>query len=214
MSRHLLLFFVAALTFTSGVSAQRMYKSVGPDGKVTFSDIPPIETASKITVIRKGSKPQPEKKFADETENSTVDLYAADAAGQNQRWIDLRSRSTSMFARGDYDGVIRVEKAAMEIARKNSPSDPRIVASMHALGSAHQALGNYAQSIALFERAISMSKGGPPYARADELYRELVAAHLTVAKLRIESESAAYSAAARERVENENAYAEGTKKRP
>ncbi len=191
-----------------------MYKSIGPDGKVTFSDIPPIETASKITVIKNGSNRQPEKKFSDETENSTMDLYAADAAGQNQRWIDLRSRSASMFAKGDYDGVMRVEKAAMEIARKNSPSDPRIVASLHAMGSALQAQGNYAQSIPLFERAISISKGGQPYAQVDEIYKELVVAHLAVAKLRMESEGAAHLAAARVRVENENAYAEGTKKRP
>ncbi len=37
---------VCGLVATSGVQAQQLYRSVGPDGKVTFSDKPPVETAA------------------------------------------------------------------------------------------------------------------------------------------------------------------------
>jgi hypothetical protein len=36
----------------SGALAQQMYKSVGPDGKVTFSDRPAYEKAKKLSVMR------------------------------------------------------------------------------------------------------------------------------------------------------------------
>lgn len=36
----------------SGALAQQMYKSVGPDGKVTFSDRPAVEKSKKLDVMR------------------------------------------------------------------------------------------------------------------------------------------------------------------
>lgn len=36
----------------AGAAAQSMYKTVGPDGKVTFSDRPAIESASRLSVLR------------------------------------------------------------------------------------------------------------------------------------------------------------------
>ena len=45
--------FIAACALLSGVSAvsfaQPVYRIVGPDGKVTFSDKPPAESSAKVT---------------------------------------------------------------------------------------------------------------------------------------------------------------------
>lgn len=40
------------LASTAGVSGQQMYKSVGPDGRVTFSDRPALESAAQLSVMR------------------------------------------------------------------------------------------------------------------------------------------------------------------
>ncbi|TFW22576.1 DUF4124 domain-containing protein [Massilia arenosa] len=38
----------------AGVAAAQVYKSVGPDGKVTYSDRPPLEASAKVEVLRAG----------------------------------------------------------------------------------------------------------------------------------------------------------------
>ncbi|QYF95458.1 DUF4124 domain-containing protein [Massilia sp. PAMC28688] len=43
---------VTGILACSGVQAQQMYKTVGPDGKVTFSDRPALESAAKLSVMR------------------------------------------------------------------------------------------------------------------------------------------------------------------
>lgn len=40
------------LAAAAGVSGQQMYKTVGADGKVTFSDRPALETAAQLSVMR------------------------------------------------------------------------------------------------------------------------------------------------------------------
>ncbi len=44
-----------ALLFSAGVHAQQVYRIVGPDGKVTFSDRPPITESDKTLPVRAGS---------------------------------------------------------------------------------------------------------------------------------------------------------------
>lgn len=41
-----------SLAMCAGASAQQMYKTVGEDGKVTFSDRPKLESAAKLSVMR------------------------------------------------------------------------------------------------------------------------------------------------------------------
>jgi len=46
------LLLILGCAAASGAVAQQMYKSVGPDGKVTFSDRPAVEKAKKLDVMR------------------------------------------------------------------------------------------------------------------------------------------------------------------
>ncbi len=49
-------FIPAILAFSSQISAQQLYRSIGPDGKVTFSDQPPSAAANtKVTTGRGGA---------------------------------------------------------------------------------------------------------------------------------------------------------------
>ena len=43
------LFISATTLFTTQIHAQQVYRIVGPDGKVTFSDKPPVDTSAKVT---------------------------------------------------------------------------------------------------------------------------------------------------------------------
>lgn len=50
MKKSLLLTMCCALAFPA--LAQQMYKSVGPDGKITFTDRPAVDTSVKLSVMR------------------------------------------------------------------------------------------------------------------------------------------------------------------
>jgi glutaredoxin len=53
---HCAVFLSAIIGFSSQISAQQLYRIVGPDGRVTFSDQPPPPSAnSKVTTGRGGS---------------------------------------------------------------------------------------------------------------------------------------------------------------
>lgn len=43
---------IVSLAACAGASAQQMYKTVGPDGKVTFSDRPKLESAAQLSVMK------------------------------------------------------------------------------------------------------------------------------------------------------------------
>lgn len=47
-----LLFLLLYIAVLPSVNAQQMYKTVGPDGKIMFSDKPPIHEAAKLSVMR------------------------------------------------------------------------------------------------------------------------------------------------------------------
>jgi glutaredoxin len=47
---------ITAITATTGVNAQTVYRIVGPDGKVTFSDKPPL-TDDKVTATGRNGRP-------------------------------------------------------------------------------------------------------------------------------------------------------------
>lgn len=51
MFNHALVLSIS-LAFCSGAAAQQMYKSVAPDGKITFSDRPALESAARLSVMR------------------------------------------------------------------------------------------------------------------------------------------------------------------
>jgi glutaredoxin len=58
--RHLALVMAAATAVTLGsvgVQAQTVYRIVGPDGKVTFSDKPPVAAAANVTARNAGGRP-------------------------------------------------------------------------------------------------------------------------------------------------------------
>lgn len=46
-----ILLMVLSVLTCSGATAQQLYKTVGPDGKVTFSDRPKVEEKSKLSVM-------------------------------------------------------------------------------------------------------------------------------------------------------------------
>ena len=48
---HILVFFLSLAT-CAGTTAQQMYKTVGADGKITFSDRPKIESAVQVSEMR------------------------------------------------------------------------------------------------------------------------------------------------------------------
>jgi hypothetical protein len=52
MNTRRLLFFLAGTLVIPCAVAQQMYKVVGPDGKVTFSDRPPAQLVGKVSVMR------------------------------------------------------------------------------------------------------------------------------------------------------------------
>jgi hypothetical protein len=52
MNTHRLLFLLAGTLVLPCALAQQMYKVVGPDGKVTFSDRPPAQPVGKVSVMR------------------------------------------------------------------------------------------------------------------------------------------------------------------
>jgi hypothetical protein len=52
MNKRPLLLLVLSLAMASGMAAPQLYKSVGPDGKVTFSDKPPADPKAKISVLK------------------------------------------------------------------------------------------------------------------------------------------------------------------
>jgi hypothetical protein len=52
MNTHRLLFLLAGTLAIPCALAQQMYKVVGPDGKVTFSDRPPAQAVGKVSVMR------------------------------------------------------------------------------------------------------------------------------------------------------------------
>lgn len=52
MNKRLLLLPVLCLASGLGLAQSQLYKSVGPDGKVTFSDKPPVEASAKVSVMK------------------------------------------------------------------------------------------------------------------------------------------------------------------
>jgi hypothetical protein len=52
MKKRLLLLTVLCLAAGVGVAQSQLYKIVGPDGKVTFSDKPPVDASAKISVMK------------------------------------------------------------------------------------------------------------------------------------------------------------------
>jgi hypothetical protein len=52
MKRRLTILFVLNLLAIGGVGAQQLYKSVGPDGKVTYTDRPPVDASTKVSVMK------------------------------------------------------------------------------------------------------------------------------------------------------------------
>ena len=52
MNKRLLLLPVLCLAAGLGMAQSQLYKIVGPDGKVTFSDKPPAEASAKISVMK------------------------------------------------------------------------------------------------------------------------------------------------------------------
>lgn len=52
MNTHRLIFFLAGTLLVPCALAQQMYKVIGPDGKVTFSDRPPVQPTGKVSVMR------------------------------------------------------------------------------------------------------------------------------------------------------------------
>ena len=47
-----LIFLLVCCAMLPSVNAQQMYKSVGPDGKIMFSDKPPIHEAAELSVMK------------------------------------------------------------------------------------------------------------------------------------------------------------------
>ena len=54
-----LLMPVAALTLLAGAAQAQVYRVVGPDGRVTFSDKPPVNASQPVTAQRSGGSPVP-----------------------------------------------------------------------------------------------------------------------------------------------------------
>ncbi len=82
MSKNPIFLLILSAMATSGAGAQQMYKTVGPDGKVTFSDRPAFKEAKKVSVMHSytlrpyGTTPPPAEPSA-ETPRKVVAAPAA-----------------------------------------------------------------------------------------------------------------------------------------
>jgi hypothetical protein len=68
MFTHRAIFLAVSVLACYGAAGQQMYKTVGSDGKVTFSDRPALESAAKLSVMRSNTlrpvKTEPDKPAA------------------------------------------------------------------------------------------------------------------------------------------------------
>ncbi len=69
------IFFTIAVTI-AGAHAQTIYKSVGPDGKMVYSDKPPTSSSTKYDVIR---TPAPAQQLQSPASSSTASVDPVDA---------------------------------------------------------------------------------------------------------------------------------------
>jgi len=114
----------------SGALAQQMYKSVGPDGKVTFSDRPAVEKAKKLDVMRSYIlRPAEDFKPADETvapkqgpavnPNATVTPAVEDAMVNVMSLIEF-ARRFQLMCGATHDGAKAFTDATTQWKKRNA----------------------------------------------------------------------------------------------
>jgi hypothetical protein len=114
MSKRSVLLVLLSLAFSQGQAAPQMYKSVGPDGKVTFSDKPPVDPGAKLSVL-KSNVLQP-------VESAVLPSFPAPSSLASARSAATPSASALPFSTpAELDQALLVVMGMVEITRKVEP---------------------------------------------------------------------------------------------
>jgi tetratricopeptide (TPR) repeat protein len=107
----------------------------------------------------------------------TAVAFAQDAA-----WTDLRKQSAKLFMSRDMEGALVLEKQALALAEKSSPTDPRIIKSLGAMGTFYSLSGRRALAIPLYERVVALHDQGVDHPMILATYTDLAAAYRSVGR--------------------------------
>lgn len=77
-------------------------------------------------------------------------------AAHADRWEDLMHAGIAAYEQGDYAAAVSSNKAALQEAEKFGPDDPRLAASLNALGFVCYTQGDYEAAEPLFKRSLAL----------------------------------------------------------
>jgi hypothetical protein len=132
---------LVAIIAVSGFAAQGVYKSVGPDGKITFSDQPPADSKSKSTVH---SAPPARQQAA-------LEPSPPRAAG-----IEETPGTLAPTTRGAKKAS-RTPAATKEAAATESPIDATLLKALHTVAG-HKLLVQHMRDTCIQTRPTAMGK--------------------------------------------------------
>ncbi len=115
MNKRLSLLLILCLASGLGMAQSQLYKSVGPDGKVTFSDKPPADASAKVSVM-KSSVLRPVESGATPSFPSPSALSSAKPAAP------AAANALPYSSPAELDQALLVVMGMVEITRKVEPT--------------------------------------------------------------------------------------------
>lgn len=130
----------------AGAQAQAVYRTVGPDGKVIFSDKPPVDSTSNVTVSGKPKAPLPERPGSGALDAATG-LPANSPQAARAAAASAAAAAAAADAADRKLGPMRAPPAAPP-PNNTGPADPALARAV-AAGLAHESLVTQMEDICL-----------------------------------------------------------------
>ena len=192
-----LIFGVLLATCASSPFAQTIYKTVGPDGKITLSDSPPAGTPPD-TQIRTPAAQAPRSQAAapGPAPESTPSGLTPD---QDKFLSDLRRDSTRLLQQPDFERAIEVEKQAIATAEQVSPHNPALTQRWLAMAMAYRQRRNNAEAIQVYQHVSRTADRSAGTLVLLHVYNELAMSYMAVGNIALSRSYAERAAGLRRR---------------
>ena len=183
-----LLFSILVMSCVSSSIAQTLYKTVGPDGKVSYSDMPPAGVPP-ASGAGKASAKTPRAPAEASSNNASTGL-----PDQDSFFSDLRRNSTRLVQQPDFDRAMETEKQAIAAAERATPNDPKVIQRWLAVAMAYRQQRNNTEAISVYQHVVKIADRGAEDLVLLHVYNELAASYFALGRhpqSRIYSERAA-----------------------